>query len=114
MEKAKLIERLIRESGMNIKTFAKKCGIPSTTLYSILKRGVGKASVDTIITICNNLHITIEELDCMSKGIEYKGKSFEELQALIEKERKALTIEEKNNLIKTLLADEPRNKAKDA
>ena len=114
MEKAKIIERLIKESGMNIKTFAEKCGIPSTTLYSILKRGVGKASVDTIITICDNLHITVEELDCMSKGVEYNGKTFEELEALIEKERKSLTIEEKNNLIRTLLGSDSKQNVKDA
>lgn len=114
MEKAKIIERLIKESGMNIKTFAEKCGIPSTTLYSILKRGVGKASVDTIITICDNLHITVEELDCMSKGVEYNGKTFEELEALIEKERKSLTIEEKNNLIRTLLGSDSKQDVKDA
>ena len=114
MEKAKIIERLIKESGMNIKTFAEKCGIPSTTLYSILKRGVGKASVDTIITICDNLHITVEELDCMSKGVEYNGKTFEELEALIEKERKSLTIEEKNNLIRTLLGNDSKQNVKDA
>lgn len=114
MEKAKIIERLIKESGMNIKTFAEKCGIPSTTLYSILKRGVGKASVDTIITICDNLHITVEELDCMSKGVEYDGKTFEELEALIEKERKSLTIEEKNNLIRTLLGSDSKQDVKDA
>ena len=114
MEKAKIIERLIKESGMNIKTFAEKCGIPSTTLYSILKRGVGKASVDTIITICDNLHITVEELDCMSKGVEKNGKTFEELEALIEKERKSLTIEEKNNLIRTLLGSDSKQNVKDA
>ena len=113
MEKGKILERLIKEQRYSIRGFAKKCGIADSTLRSILKN-VGGASVDTIITICNNLKITVDELDCMSKGIEYKGRSFEELQALIEKERKALTIEEKNNLIKTLLADEPRNKVKDA
>ena len=113
MEKGKILERLIKEQGYSIRGFATKCGIADSTLRSILKN-VGGASVDTIITICNNLKITVDELDCMSKGIEYKGRSFEELQTLIEKERKSLTIEEKNNLIKTLLADEPRNKVKDA
>ena len=114
MEKARIIEQLIRKSDMNVKSFAEKCNIPVTTLYSILKRGVGKASVDTIITICNNLHITVEELDCMAKGIPYEGKSFEELQSLIEKQRKSLTIEEKNRLIKSILDDGISSKAKDA
>lgn len=105
MEKAKIIEELIKKSGMNVKTFAEKCGIPATTLYSLLKRGVSKSSVDTVITICKHLHITVEELDCMSKGIEYKGKTFNELQTLIARNGKELTLEEKQNLIKTLLQD---------
>lgn len=114
MEKAKIIEKLIKESGMNVKSFAEKCNIPVTTLYSILKRGVGKASVDTIITICNNLHITVEELDCMAKKIPYEGKTFEELHSLIEKQSKSLTIEEKNRLIRAILSDDTSTKVKDA
>lgn len=114
MEKAKIIEKLIKESGMSVKSFAEKCNIPNTTLYSILKRGVGKASVDTIITICNNLNITVEELDCMAKGIPYKRKTFNELQAMIEKERDAMSVEEKNNLIRSILGESSIDTKKNA
>ena len=33
MEKAKILEALIKERGYNLKSFAAKCGIPYTTLY---------------------------------------------------------------------------------
>lgn len=113
MEKGKILEKLIKQQGYSIRGFAKKCGIADSTLRSILKN-VGGASVDTIITICNNLHISVDELDCMSRGVEYRGRTFEELEALIEKERKSLTIEEKNNLIRTLLGEDSSHKTKDA
>lgn len=113
MDKAKVLKKLISQSGMSIKSFSKKCGIPSTTLYSILSRGVGKASVDVIIKICFCLELTIEELECMAKGVEYKGKSFEEVQAYIAQTRKSLSIQEKNELIKTIL-DEDNQIKKDA
>lgn len=112
MEKGKILKQLIEKQG-SIRSFAMKCGIPDSTLRSILKN-VGGASVDTIITICNNLNITVEELDCMAKGIPYKGKTFNELQAMIEKERDAMTIEEKNNLIRSILGDNAISKKKNA
>ena len=42
MEKAKILEQLIKEKGYNLKSFAFKCDIPYTTLYGIIKNGVGK------------------------------------------------------------------------
>ena len=45
MEKAKFLETLIKERGYNLKSFAAECGIPYTTLYGIIKNGVGKAGV---------------------------------------------------------------------
>ena len=55
MEKARILERLIKENGYSVRSFALKCGIPESTLYTILKKGVGRASVDNIIIICKNL-----------------------------------------------------------
>lgn len=112
MEKGIILERLIKEQG-SIRAFAKKCNIPDSTLRSILKN-VGGASVDTVITICKNLDITIEELDCMSKGIPFKGSSYDDLQTLIKKRRGFLTIEEKNALIKSILEEDSFQKTKDA
>ena len=68
MERANILERLIKNTGMSIKAFSQKCGIPYTTLYTILKNGVSKASVDTILTVCQELNITIEELEELAKG----------------------------------------------
>ena len=58
MEKAKILEQLIKRQGYSLKAFAEKCGIPYTTLYGIMKNGVGRASVDNVIQICKTLGIT--------------------------------------------------------
>ena len=104
MEKAKILERMIRERGYNLKTFAEKCGIPYTTVYGIMKNGVGRASVDNVIIICENLGITIEELNSMATG-KVKGEyepTYEDMQLLIARNGKKLSVEEKMELIKLL------------
>ena len=104
MEKAKILERMIRERGYNLKTFAEKCGIPYTTVYGIMKNGVGRASVDNVSVICENLGITIEELNSMATG-KAQGAyepSYEDMQLLIARNGKKLSVEEKMELIRLL------------
>ena len=98
MNKAKILEKLIKDSGMSIKAFAEKCGIPYTTLYTILKNGVGKASMDNILIICKNLGITVEEL-CDMDNDEQADDGFENMKMLIARNGKNMTDEEKMQLI---------------
>lgn len=102
MEKAKILEQLIKERGYSLKSFAEKCGIPYTTLYGIIKNGVGRASMDNILIICRNLGIKVEELEAMAEGLENAEPSYEDLQSLIARNGKNLTTEEKMKLIKML------------
>lgn len=108
MEKAKILEQLIKDQGYNLKSFAEKCGIPYTTLYGIIKNGVGRASVDNIIIICRNLGIKIEDLEEMAQGAskEQFEPSFDDIQTLIARNGKSLTLEQKQSLIKSLLSDD--------
>lgn len=69
MKKATLIKQMIEETGMSLKTFAAKAGLPYTTLYSMLERGIGKASVNNAIKICKALNISVEQLEDISNGI---------------------------------------------
>lgn len=102
MEKAKILEQLIKEKGYNLKSFAEKCGIPYTTLYGIIKNGVGRASMDNILTICRCLGIKVEELEEMAEGVEMFEPTYEDLQSLIARNGKKLTTDEKMKLIKML------------
>lgn len=104
MEKAKILERLIKENGYSIRAFAQKCGIPESTLYTILKNGVGRASMDNILTICKCLGIRVEDLEEMAKGIQIEEHepTYEDLQHLIARNGKNLSTDEKMKLIKML------------
>lgn len=103
MEKAKILERLIKESGYSVRSFAQKCGIPESTLYTILKKGVGRASVDNIIIICKNLGITVEELESMAKGYSAAVETtYEDVERLIARNGKNMSSEQKMKLIQML------------
>jgi len=104
MEKAKILEALIKERGYNLKSFATKCGIPYTTLYGIIKNGVGRASVDNIIIICEHLGITVNDLNDMANGSsrEKYQPTYEDTKKLIARNGRNFTTEEKMELIKLL------------
>ncbi len=108
MEKARVLEKLINDTGLSKRAFAERCGMSESTLYSILKRGVGGASVNTVIAICKELGITVEDLDEMAKGeqkVTYEP-TYEDIQSLIARNGKKLTLEQKQDIIKALLSDD--------
>ena len=107
MEKAKFLETLIKEQGYNLKSFAAACDIPYTTLYGIIKNGVGKAGVANMLTICRHLGITVEELEEMAAGQEEPKKpagepNFYDIENLIARNGGNLSPEEKLRLIQLL------------
>jgi len=86
-KRAKIIDRLITEQGFSKKAFAESIGIPPTTLRSMLERGIGKASVDNVIKVCNGLGLTVDELEIMVK------KENNELPELNEKDQRDIQKE---------------------
>lgn len=104
MKESKILEKLIKERGFSIRSFAQKCGIPESTLYTILKNGVGRASVNNIGLICQNLGITIEELREMAndKSPVKNEPSYEDVEQLIARNGKTFSTEQKMRLIKLL------------
>lgn len=63
MDKTEKIKKMIGNTGMNLKAFSEKAGLPYTTLRSILERGVDKASINNILLICKALNIKVEDLE---------------------------------------------------
>lgn len=61
MTREEYLKGKIKEYGMTQREFAANIGMPSSTLFSIL-RNVGGASIDNIIKICKGLNISPEEL----------------------------------------------------
>lgn len=70
MKMAKVLKKLIEDSGYNISQFSKKCGVPASTISTMLKNGVGKANVNNVIAMCNALGISVEELKRIADGDE--------------------------------------------
>lgn len=109
MEKAKILEKLIKQIYPSIRAFAQKCGLPESTVYTVLKNGVSRASVNVVITMCRNLGISVEELDEMAKGEPYEP-SFEDMEAVLStmmaRGGKKLTSDQKMTLAKLLMSDD--------
>lgn len=61
-----------------------------------------------MISICKELGITVEELDEMAKGNTKVGyePTYEDIQSLIARNGKKLTVEQKQDIIRTLLSDD--------
>lgn len=66
--RTEIIENLIDEKFPSAKAFAEHIEIPYTTLKSILKRGIGNATVDNVLKICKGLGITTDQLERMAAG----------------------------------------------
>ena len=70
-ETEELLKSLILSKYRSIREFTTQIGMPYSTLDSIFKRGVRKASVENIIRICDALNISA---DALANGtIEYKN-----------------------------------------
>ncbi|MFS7200604.1 XRE family transcriptional regulator [Carnobacterium divergens] len=62
MNREEFLKSLIESKYKSVKAFSEVINIPYTTIRSILERGVGRAGVDTIISICKGLNISPEQL----------------------------------------------------
>lgn len=56
-----LRDLMIKKSG-SVNKFSQEIGVPQSTIFSIFQRGVGKANINSIITICKALNISTDEL----------------------------------------------------
>lgn len=63
-----ILKKLINKTGMSVKAFSAKAGLPYSTLRSMLERSIGNASVNNVIKVCQALNITVEQLREMAKN----------------------------------------------
>ena len=104
MKMARVIERILFERKMSVRKLAKKCNLPPSTIYTMLKRGVRPASVNTVIAICQALEVTIEEVAQMAEEDSCKcSRSFDDLQDIMRECKHNLSAEEKIVLINALI-----------
>ena len=102
-----LLKEEILQNYKSVRAFSLAINMPYTTIDNILKRGLEKAGVNTMITICQFLKIDLEELyygNVVEKNetVEIKISSAE--KALLEKYR---TIDENaKRIVDTILDNE--------
>ncbi len=70
-ETEELLKNLILSKYRSVREFTTQIEMPYSTLDSIFKRGVRKASVENIIRICDALNISADAL--VNGNIEYKS-----------------------------------------
>ncbi len=62
MTREEMLKDLILEQFGSIRKFADYIETPSSTITSMLSRGVGGTSIDTVLKVCDALGITTEDL----------------------------------------------------
>lgn len=54
-------ELMIKKSG-SVNKFAQSCGLPTSTIATMFKRGINNTNINTIMKICSYLQISTDEL----------------------------------------------------
>lgn len=63
MTREDYIKELIKKNGLTVKEYASKINMPYSTLLTMLNdQKLGKASIDSVIRICQGLNITVDDL----------------------------------------------------
>ena len=57
MNREERLRNLILDRYVSLRQFARKAGIPYSSLMTLLSRGIGGASFDTIMNICRALEL---------------------------------------------------------
>jgi hypothetical protein len=60
----------------SLRDFSIKCNIPYTTVVSVINRGVGRAGISTVKSICNCLNI---DINALAKGEIVKLKNLNQI-----------------------------------
>ncbi|MDR1906494.1 MAG: helix-turn-helix domain-containing protein [Clostridiales bacterium] len=98
-EKLKMI---IANQGYNINTFSKKAELPYMTVKNVLERGIENSSINTVITICKALDMTVDDL------LETPGDKYSLDESNLIKKYRSLNINSKQ-IIQTLIELELRH-----
>lgn len=56
------LRKAILERYPSLRQFALEANIPYSTLLTLLSRGIGGASFDVVVQICNHLHLDPRDL----------------------------------------------------
>ena len=95
--------KLLRESkGLNQREFSKKINI-SPSAYNRIEKGETKPSIDTVISICNNMNISSDRL----LGLNYNNQINNDEIEIINIYRKIKDKDQAKKMLEILIKKEP-------
>lgn len=54
------LKKILNERGMNVNELSRRTGIPSQTLYSVIRRDSMKINFDILLRICEEIEVPVE------------------------------------------------------
>jgi DNA-binding Xre family transcriptional regulator len=54
------LKKILDECGMNVSELSRRTGVPSQTLYSVIRRDSMKINFDILLRICEEMEVPIE------------------------------------------------------
>ena len=104
MERADILRKLMTEKNMKVSDIVRITGIPYSTIKSMLENGIEKTSYVNVCKVCEALGITTDDLEEMSNGASQKNiePTYEDVEELVARNGKKMTVEQKMRLIKLL------------
>lgn len=108
MERAQILRKLMEQQNMKVADIVRITGIAYSTIKSMLENGIEKTSYVNVCKVCEALGITTNQLEDMvsKREIIHNPHSYEDVEQLVARNGKKMTIEQKMRLIKLLSENE--------
>ncbi len=101
------IEEYKKKLGLTSAELAERAGIPKTTLDKILSGVTKDPKLETLKAIARVLGLTLDDFDDRDIPDSKKPEpTYEDIKSLVARNGKHLTVEQKQDIIKTLLSDD--------
>ena len=100
------LSQLMELRGTNANELAKKVGVAPTTIYSMVRRDSKKADIEVLIRIAKELGVATEYFCDDEPDPKAYEPTYEDIQSLVARNGKKLTLEQKQDLIRTLLSED--------
>jgi transcriptional regulator with XRE-family HTH domain len=94
-----------KKLGMTTEELSEKSGVPIGTLNKILSGATKDPKLETLKAIARVLGLSLDDFDDSSRKTIYEP-TYDDIQSLIARNGKKLTLEQKQDIIRTLLSDD--------
>ena len=94
-----------KKLGMTTEELSEKSGVPIATLNKILSGVTRDPKLETLKAIARVLGLSLDDFDDSSRKSTYEP-TYDDIRSLMARNGKKLTLEQKQDIIKTLLSDD--------